>query len=683
MHMSVSRIFSRTVLFALTTITLAALCQPASSQQLNQTLILFDSSGSMWGKIKGTTSSKFKVASQALIDSLSALPKTLPASGLIEFGGRCTSAPLQVEPGLKSSQQIKDRIAHLNPKGKGPISLALDTAATTLQKDTNASLILIHDGPDNCRRDPCQAARLFAKAHKGVPVHLISIALPKAARIATACVAKLTGGTVTQVEDAAQLDAAIKKTVKLAMHPPVPKIKAPKLAQPGKDDDEALQAKDKTGPPRLRLLAKLGPKGTTLKTPVRWQVYQNRADSKTKKPLLDIAEARLTFPLKPGTYTVVAAIGQMKQSHQIEIANKGATVLGVIFDAGRILLRAPLENNDNLARKRFAGSSTIVTLSRAESSKTSQTSRDGKNATSQPVVAPIVVEPGGKSDVILPAGKYTVVAQKGRARAQYTIAISTGKVTELDLNLGTGQLTLELTTSNDIISNNGVLFKVFIDDPEARSGRREIARTTAINPTFTVPAGTYYVTTRIGLAQTKTRAVVTPGITTTARIELNAALLELQTNLSISGQTSKLPVQYRIIQLGTIEKQIALSARQNPNFILSPGKYRIIAEIGARNVTAKAEIELPPGSNTQLKLNPRAGEVVLKLAGQSNASAINRFWVVRDQLGTVIWRSNAYAPSALLAPGVYEVSCETRNGELKKSFKLSAGESKSVELTSR
>ncbi len=173
------------------------------------------------------------------------------------------------------------------------------------------------------------------------------------------------------------------------------------------------------------------------------------------------------------------------------------------------------------------------------------------------------------------------------------------------------------------------------------------------------------------------------GDSTTVPINLQIARLNLNTNLKFSVQDADLPILYRVIHLDANKRQVAQSGQRNPSFILAPGKYRIVAEIGARNVAAQAEVNLAPGQTLQVKLNPPVGEVALNLSGEASAMTINRFWVVRDQNGGIVWRSSQFAPRTLLAPGDYEVSCETRAGRIKTSFTLASGESKSIELTLR
>ena len=50
-----------------------------------------------------------------------------------------------------------------------------------------------------------------------------------------------------------------------------------------------------------------------------------------------------------------------------------------------------------------------------------------------------------------------------------------------------------------------VVFQVFEDDPDAPQGRRELMRSAAARPSFSLPAGTYYVVARHGAAEARER----------------------------------------------------------------------------------------------------------------------------------------------------------------------------------
>ncbi len=424
---------------ATTKVYAGASSQDAPDNKPPVAFIVMDASGSMWGKLPGTTGPKFEAVGSALGASLAAAPPDVFEPGLVSFGGRCTSTEFKIAPSAESITKIEKTVSRLNPKGKGPISLALDKTSASLPKDREASVILIHDGPDNCRADPCLAAGKFAKAHPHTPIHLVSIALPKAARVSTACIAKLTGGTIAQVENADQLTAALDTAIKhiLLRHTP----QTAKTAEPGasKVPADADKEADQRGPPRLRLSAVLTKGGAPLQVPVRWRIYANGEDQ--KKTLLDIAEPRFTIPLNPGTYTVLASVGLLHKKQTVTVKEKGVTVLKFTLEAGTVRLLSTTSPTPDGGTPTPSGVGTIVTLSQTTDPNARPTNQE---AQPQPVSAPVVVPQGATSELILPNGTYSVTIERGLARVHKSITVDSGKSQDIDLDLKTGEIHLTL-----------------------------------------------------------------------------------------------------------------------------------------------------------------------------------------------------------------------------------------------
>jgi hypothetical protein len=106
-------------------------------------------------------------------------------------------------------------LERLNPKGRGPLTLALREAAKALPSDGwRRSLILIHDDADNCQPDLCVLATELRGA--GVRAHVISLA-PKPEDVAKmTCLPEATGGRLFLAQTAEQAEAAIDDAVRLA-----------------------------------------------------------------------------------------------------------------------------------------------------------------------------------------------------------------------------------------------------------------------------------------------------------------------------------------------------------------------------------------------------------------------------------------------------------------------------------
>src|SRR5690606_26491615 len=84
-------------------------------------------------------------------------------------------------------------LERFRPRGRGPLAASLRQAAEELPPEAGPrSVVLIHDGPDNCRRDVCEAAAELSA--KGIVAHVVSLGLDEEELAGIACVAKATGG---------------------------------------------------------------------------------------------------------------------------------------------------------------------------------------------------------------------------------------------------------------------------------------------------------------------------------------------------------------------------------------------------------------------------------------------------------------------------------------------------------
>src|SRR5690606_4259727 len=76
------------------------------------------------------------------------------------------------------------------------------------------SLILIHDGPDNCQQDVCAAAAELSAA--GIAAHVVSLGLSADDLAETACIAEATGGRRFKADTAEQVEAGLAEALRLA-----------------------------------------------------------------------------------------------------------------------------------------------------------------------------------------------------------------------------------------------------------------------------------------------------------------------------------------------------------------------------------------------------------------------------------------------------------------------------------
>ena len=425
-------------------------------------LIVFDASGSMWGKIPQGSNAKFEAAHSAINNGLKKSNNI--KTGLIIFGGSCSGVRVAVPPTPKSAQSISSELNRLNPRSKGPISLALRTAKETIDPKARATIMLIHDGADNCQQDPCAIAKEIRKTHKKTTIHLLSIDNSNTDARAMRCVPKLTGGKTFIANSPEQIENATKKIVAMLQNKPA-LTSAPETKLLKKRDRRAKSNIAPDGPPHLSLYATLTDNGPDVAAPIRWQVFK---EDKPDVPILDVVEQSFTIPLPSGRYVVKAATGQAKISKKVQVAAKGETILTVPLNAG--LLTFPATSNVNQQTDPLSNAvPTFLTL----------TNLSAKKSDTVPTSTPVLLNTHANNDLILPAGKYLVTLEHGASKTTKTITVAAGKSQLINVAFATGELHLKATTSANDKLQLSPLFKVLVNDPDAPGGRRELARSTA------------------------------------------------------------------------------------------------------------------------------------------------------------------------------------------------------------
>ncbi|MDX2288585.1 MAG: VWA domain-containing protein [Hyphomicrobiaceae bacterium] len=646
------------------TLIAAASGQPASAQNAvtpsPTAVVVFDSSGSMWGEIGSERGPKFERTREALRTVFAAHKGA--RAGLIVFGPSCTTADVQVPPGSHPPDVLMRPLDRLNPKSKGPVALGLKRAMGLFDKGAPGGVVLVLDGADNCNEDVCAVARDIAEQKPGLAVHLVSLGMTEADQKATRCIADLTGGRVFTVATGSELSAAVDGAVGLALKaggPAVPGAEAGASAAAVPRKPEAPRIEE-LGPPHLVARAFLGDDTKALAVPIRWRVY--RSDD-VARPFLDITEPQFSVPLPSGSYVVEAAAGAVTARVDVSVAEKGPTPADVRFVAGAIALTSTRasEAADPLAAQ--------VTVSRVASPDAA--ALDGGE--------PVAISPALSATVVVPPGRYLVTAERGYEKLTREIDVAKGTSHPVDVTLTSGQLTVAAVGAlGEPLTQALVL--VSRDDPDQPGGRREVARSGGATSSFLLPAGLYYVTVRSGHAETLDQIAVGAGARVERAIKLGVARLSTRVTIVTDRRDEELPVSYRVLDLQRGRAVVASSHMRTASFSLPAGTYRIVAEIGARNVVAERDVKLEAGAVAEVPLEAKAGELRLALARDAGIFASDRFWQVSDAGGRIVWRTSHQSPSALLAPGRYSIRCETGGKVLEKDVDLLAGRTQTVEF---
>ena len=174
-------------------------------------LFIFDSSGSMWAKVDGQ--SKVAIARKAMSKVLNDLPVGTKL-GLMSYGhrrkGDCSDIELISPIGSTSAAAIAKKINSLQPKGETPIADALKNSAGAFTgKDGARMIVLVTDGAEECKGDPCAAAKELAAQDVDLHINVVGFHLGDTQRKAVQCVADEGRGHYYDASDSKALTAAL------------------------------------------------------------------------------------------------------------------------------------------------------------------------------------------------------------------------------------------------------------------------------------------------------------------------------------------------------------------------------------------------------------------------------------------------------------------------------------------
>lgn len=193
---------------------LSGLLLPASPHALERdnTLLILDASGSMWGRVEGR--SKIETARDVLVDLLAERPLQ-QSLGLMSYGhrrkGDCADIELLVPPAVQTGEDIRRAVKSIKPRGKTPLSSSVIEAARVLRSEQNkATVILVSDGRETCGYDPCQVARELEASGVEFTAHVIGFNVTDPIDLSQLqCMADNTGGQFIAASNGTELSDAL------------------------------------------------------------------------------------------------------------------------------------------------------------------------------------------------------------------------------------------------------------------------------------------------------------------------------------------------------------------------------------------------------------------------------------------------------------------------------------------
>ncbi len=506
-------------------------------------MIIIDASRSMWGQIDGVN--KVVSARNAVNAAVKQFEGRVPL-GLVAYGHReasgCKDIQVMLNPDKHKASDVIKKVNSIKPKGSTPIAASLIKAANAARyKEKPVSLVLIADGLDNCKADPCAIASELKQGGKDLTIHAVAFDKKAKGKLAAlSCVAKNTGGTFASTSNEADLTTSVKAAIEAALVPKMPKIAAAPTPQP----QATPQPVEPQAPPKAM------PKSDPLTTA-----------AVTDKP----AEAVAPPPAAPPVAAPRQAAAPSKGAVPVTLA--ASTVEGgAIIKSGLVwwIYKNP-KNKDG----------------------TYQLVESLRDAT--PTAA-------------LPPGSYRIAATYGKVNLIRDIKVQNGAAVRETFVLNAGGLRLgAVTLAGKTIPPNSVRYDVFADEAESDQygNRKLVIRDAKPGTVLRLNAGGYQVVSTYGDANAIVRAEVTvePGRLTDATINHSAAKVTLKL-VNQPGGEALANTQWNILTPGgDVVKE---SAGALPSHILAAGTYNVLARHQGKNYTREFAVE--PGEAKQIEV---------------------------------------------------------------------------------
>jgi Ca-activated chloride channel family protein len=621
-------------------------------------MLIVDGSGSMWGALDATRQSKSALVREAL---RSALGKVNPQTrvGLAAFGhrrsGDCNDVEIIRQPEPLDADRIMAPLAQVNPRGRGPLTLALREAAKALpQASGPRRLLLIHDDADNCQADVCEAAAYLRST--GIVAHVVGIGTKAEDVPKMACLPQITGGRYFNAQTAEQVASLVEEAMIAAAQDGDAKGSP---SQPRTTSLVAPQPVPASGPPALYLRALLAANTAPPNTPLHWIVSP---EGQPGLPLYNAWAVSPVVPVTAGRYSVEVGDGLVAARQTIAAGDRPVAVT-LLLGAGRVHVRVKAQRTGAPLRN------AVVTISGAGKQG------DGKKEAAAGL--PVAAYKGDEASALLPVGRFVVRAELGLVRAEKAIAISAGQELAVEFSLNAAILQLTTAGRDGVRPLEDPIFILLEDDPDAPSGRREIARSAGRPAEFVVPPGTYYAIARQGSIEARERLAIGPGDLVKQTLSAPAGRLRLSAKTS-DGVVAADNVSYTIQRVDESTLEPISTSDPSPALFLPPGRYRIEGRYGLMNVASTRVIEISAGQEQEVTFEHQAATLKLRLHDAGQAKEV--FWGILDQSGRAVWASAQAETVATLQAGSYLISAETREKRYERRIDLRPGENRVVDI---
>ncbi len=527
----------------------------------NRTFIILDGSGSMWGQIDGRP--KLDLAREALSEVLQSVP-TDTELGLIAYGhrskGDCSDIETLVAPAANTADAISAAADKMQFLGKTPLTDAVRKAAAELRStEDKATVVLITDGIETCKGDPCALGRELEASGVDFTAHVVGFGLTAEEGKQVACLAEETGGKYIVANDLDSLKDALQNTVVASESAPSPPPPPPPAPAPVKLDynfaPTAMMAADTPFPADH--------------ADVVWELYDIRSNG----DLGDRVTTQYNDPqsyIEPGHYRLIARIGSAQVSQDITLSADRLSAPQLILNAAELILRP-------------VGVDAGPTLDAA-----SVTLRNGKdlNTTSY-----------GQSRFYVAAGEIEAIGAMGAAEATQRFTLKPGDQIRQDLLIGSGLVAVEAYYVDGMkMEDTSHSVSIFAAKKKIDGSQDRFGTTYGQDAQFTLPPGDYIAVIEMNSATAEMPFSIKIGERTDVAVILNAGVLYV----SAPG-ASQIEVFKAKPDLTGDRKKLSFDYNQEVTTTVSAGDVLIRAKLGDKIVEQTATVKA--GERTEATLN--------------------------------------------------------------------------------
>ena len=636
----------------------------------DKTVLVLDASRSMWGTV--AKKPKYIMVHDAFARALGARPAS-PGIGLVSYGNNspssCTDINATIAPGGSDHSRFLSTIKDIKPWGLTPIAGSLSRAAETFGTgDDRRSIILITDGTENCRGDPCAVAAALKKQSPSLSINVIALSVPEAAHKHLSCIAENTGGLFQTAGTQNELDTAVGTVIDF---------------KPGSSPETPLAALEQAQRPMPTLALLRDPPPLPRRNP-RWRkrralfaaakaVEEEQAGAESMQE--PVAETIAEPVAEPERATVAKAEPATQPEPEPASEPTPQTVQVEPASEEPVVLPEPKAKN------------MLLSAARADQIETGAIPANPGEA--EAPGAPIERAPA-LPERPEPA---TAAPAKSAARAgdpDEKIEPSPDHKPEFKIEdkpaakLQGIKLKAKLTAEMRPISRP-VEWSVYKVETGDQTLWKQVGAVRAAEPTMNLDPGQYLVRARYGHVTASKMVEVKPRKQSDITFVLNAGGLRILSHLIfVDAPRGKQATHF--IYTGDADENgmrqlIAKSQIQGDVIALNAGRYRVISRLGEANSVVSTDVTVSPGVLTAVEVNHKAGVLSLKIDDDADApSTAKTNLIVFDDDGNLVARARGDDVQTILAPGRYSITVERAGKKVTEDFDIRIGESKAIEL---